>query len=202
METVPNDILDNLAELSRHLQNFNTPTQNVDISDILDYDDSGIENNRFGLEVAPENNRGGIENRLLEATPEMTQETDRLLSFKTDVKELSKIENMIDEYTKIINNLKKKKSELRQKTLSHMVSNNIDTAKINNSESFSVVVTKKKINPTTKVRLPFKIREFFIREEKMNDMEAERLAKRIVKWIHDNAEFQSAKVLRHKKRKQ
>ena len=156
-------------------------------------------------------NNKPVTNNNLEADLSTINETNRILSlepqkdthseFKVDVKELSQIEKLISEYTEIISKLKKKKTMLRQKTLEHMVKHKIDTAKVTKKESFSVVTSKRKVNPTTKTRLPHKIRDFFIKEQKMNDNDAEELAKRIVKWIHEHAEYNTMKSLRHSKKK-
>lgn len=224
MDTIPDDLLNNIAELTKHLKvytNPSAPTNNIDISDLLpkpivapprnDFVEKQDSYNSFGnLQVS--SNVPGLEKRLLGATPDIKCETERVLNikpqnddhseFKVDVKELSNIEDLISEYMEIISKLKKKKQELRQKTLNHMVHHKIDTAKVSKKESYSVVTTKKKINPTTKVRLPNKIRDYFIKEENMDDSKAEELAKKIVKWVHANAEYQSAKVLRHKKLKE
>lgn len=185
--TLPDDLLHNLSLLTQRLgQN----TQNVDISGL---DSDEFLENRFGMKV--ETNIKKIQN-----------ETNRILAidgnhenFKLDVKELSRIEELISEYSSMISELKKKKNELRQKALTHMVQHKIDTAKVGQKESFSVVTTKKKINPTTKVRLPSKIRDYFVSIEKWETDRAEEISKKIVKWIHENAEYQTAKVLRHQK---
>lgn len=248
METLPSDLLNNLASLTEQLKSYqNRGPPEVSSIDLAGIDDDYFsppeqvsrllpapikapsrdmnplvvqynqnvqpkkESSGFGMNI--ESNVPGLEDRLLGsmASVDTVRETSRLLSlkkpqddhteFKLDVKELSKIDQLIDEYTQIISKLKKKKTELRQKTLKHMVRHKIDTAKISKKESYSVVTSKRKINPTTKVRLPQKIRDFFIKEEKMDDHKAEALASRIVKWIHENAEYQLSKILRHQKPK-
>ena len=215
-----NDLLQNLANLTQQLkQNQGSPTNNVDITGIYEENLLPNPNNQISVQSnvpGLTNKLENIENRFvrsndLEANRSTINETNRILSlnpqnddhseFKIDVKELSKIETLISEYTEIISKLKKKKTELRQKTLEHMVKHKIDTAKVTKKESFSVVTSKRKVNPTTKTRLPHKIRDFFIKEEKMDDHKAEQLAKKIVKWIHDNAEYNTMKSLRHSKKK-
>lgn len=223
MDTIPDDLLSNIANITKQLNNYRnnngTPTNNIDITGINDKvsfpepitaPPRPDMNSSMGS-MTVSSNIPGLEKRLLGANLDTINETNRVLAiekpkdehseFKVDVKELSNIEELINEYQGIISKLKTKKAELRQRTLNHMVHHKIDTAKVSTKESFSVVNTKKKINPTTKIRLPHKIRDFFIREEKMDDKKAEELSKRIVKWVHDNAEYQSAKVLRHKKNK-
>jgi hypothetical protein len=226
MDTLSDDLLQNLSELTKHISTYKSSvlTSNIDLegtSDIfpkclvapprIGYNSVSqpVQTSGFGG-MSISSNVPGLEQRLLGASASMALETKRVLAldqdvdhsaFKVDVKELSSIETLISEYTVIISDLKKKKTELRQKTLKHMVSHKMDVANISKKESFSVVTTKKKINPTTKVRLPHKIRDYFIKEEKMGDKEAEELSAKIVKWVHANAEYQLAKVLRHKKAK-
>lgn len=216
------NLLQNLANLTQQLkQSQGPPTNNVDITGLYEENDSHnltVQSNVPGLTNKLENienrfitNNKPISNNNLEADISTINETNRILSlepqkdthseFKIDVKELSQIEKLISEYTEIISKLKKKKTMLRQKTLEHMVKHKIDTAKVTKKESFSVVTSKRKVNPTTKTRLPHKIRDFFIKEQKMNDNDAEELAKRIVKWIHEHAEYNTMKSLRHSKKK-
>lgn len=210
--TLPDDLLHNLALLTQKLNQGGVTTNNVDITGLDDEDYS----NRFasttsgtigGMKV--ESNLDlSLDRRLSKKIrPDNIQsETNRILAidgnhenFKLDVKELSRIEELISEYSTLITDLKKKKNELRQKTLTHMVQHKIDTAKVGKKESFTVVTTKKKVNPTTKVRLPNKIRDYFVSIEKWDTTRAEEMSKSIVKWIHENAEYQTAKVLRHQK---
>ena len=209
--SIPDDLIQNLAAFAQNMKNYGPPTSNVDTSDIPET--TGVYyappapktppkapvsvSPGFGLNTI---SNIGINNSTLEETTRLLAlQKDPHNEFKVDVKELIKIEEMIEKYAEIIRKLKAKKEDLRVKTFKHMVHHKVDNVNVSTEESYNIVTTKKKINPMTKARLPSKIRDFFIKEEKMDESKAETLANRILTWINENAEYAVSKTLRHKK---
>tara|TARA_B110000211_G_C14019921_1_gene527169 strand:+ start:101 stop:772 length:672 start_codon:yes stop_codon:yes gene_type:complete len=218
--SISEDLLKNLTLFSQQLRGKSSSlTNNVDTSDIpeiTDVPETQVnaylpkQNNFVKTHaVSQDFNLQTVSN--IESIQKLGIETERLLSlkknddphgeFKVDVKELTRIEETIAEYMEIVKKLKAKKEDLRQKTFNHMVKHKVDGVEVSKKESFNIVISKQKINPMTKARLPVKIRDFFVKEEKMETSLAERLANRILKWIDDNAEYTVTKSLRHKKNK-
>lgn len=222
------DFMGNLAMLAQQLnsithgcgQMVNTPTlenysSGIDLSGIIDETTQVVENVPHMKIVT--NTKGNLVKPKLKnnITHDILRETDRLLAlekdphseFKIDLKELAKIEEMIEEYNIIIKKLREKKNDLREKTIVHMVKHEVDGAKVDSvskpkSYTYNMVEVKKKVNPMTQKILPLKLRDFFVKEERMTQQEAEIKANRIIKWIKDNAEYVMKKVLQKKTKEQ
>ena len=141
--------------------------------------------------------------RLLESKVQVVNKNDVHGEFKYDVKELAKIEDMVNEYNVLIRKLKKKKDELRQKTIDHMMEYKIDTAKMkpDGSDKFNLIQSQTVINPTTKARLPEKLYLYFKEEENMSSERAEEKSKKIFKWLYDTADKKTVHSLRRYKKK-
>lgn len=193
--TLSNDFLGNLAKLTQSLQEIKGSS--VDLS---------------GIDGIPDGISEGIPEGIPEAEvveDDRKRETERLLNinhdphgdFKVDVKELAKIEDMVKEYSMLIKKLRDKKEELKKKTIEHMIEHNIDVAQMSENDKYSLMMVKRKVNPTTKARLPEKLKVYFIQEEKMKVKEAEKKAKDINDWIHNNAEVMIDQSLRRYRKK-
>lgn len=214
------DLIKNLINLTSSFKN-SVPTSNVDISEIEPSEkieermvssfSSKISDKSLDIPISSDFKLNTVSNiAKMTSAINTRMETDRLLSlkkpddphgeFKVDVKELARIEQLISEYSEIIRKLRAKKFELREKTLTHMVQHKVDGVKVSPKEAYSVVVSKKKVNPMTRYKLPISIKNFLIKEEKMDAVEAESLVTRMLKWINDNAEYVIVKSLRHSKK--
>lgn len=184
------DFLGNIALLTQTLQSFKqnndqTEEGGVDLTGISDIE----ENDEKSDNEEPEDSE--------EEDPHVHEE------FKKDVKELARIEDMITEYNTLIRELKKKKDQLRKKTITHMVQFQLDVAKMktDGSDRFNLVKANSKISPTTKKRLPIKLSDYFQKEEKMNEKESMEKAKKIVDWIFKNADTTVRHSLRRYRKK-
>lgn len=177
--TLSDDFLGNLAQLTRSLG-----TSSIDLSGIDEIESNETDN-------ATDNN----------ATRESTFGRDVHSGFKNDVKELASIEDMIKEYSELMKKLKKKKDELKVKTIEHMIRYDIDVAQMSDKDKFSLIVVKRKVNPVTKAKLPGRIVDYFIEEEDMNKDKAEKKAKKMVEWIYGKADYVMDKSLRRYRRK-
>jgi hypothetical protein len=195
---VSDDFLANIVKLRESLQQqsvFKEPGESkVDLSG-LDEDD-----NAFGSIVS----RPACEASNLEA------EHKRLMNlpdkknvhgeFIVDVKELVKIDDMITKYNKLIKELKTKKENLRKKTIDHMVKHKLEEARMGQSGKYSLTQRNITINPTTKKRLPDKLKDYFMKEENLDEIKSAERAERIFKWLYDNAEKKIAYSLRRYKK--
>lgn len=189
--TLSNDFLGNLAKLTQSLQEIKGSS--VDLS---------------GIDCIPDCIPDGIpEAEVIEY--DRKRETERLLNinhdphgdFKVNVKELAKIEDMVKEYSMLIKKLRDKKEDLKKKTIEHMLKHNIDVAQMSENDKYSLMMVKRKVNPTTKARLPEQLKLYFIQEEKMKVKEAEKRAKDINDWLHNNAEVMMDQSLRRYRKK-
>lgn len=116
--------------------------------------------------------------------------------FKSHVKELAEIEDMIKKYNDLIKKLKDKKDELKTSTIDHMVKYEIDVAKMNENDKFSLVTVKRIVNPAAKSRLQEKLKDYFITEEAMKDTKADEKSKKIFGWLYTTADTKTDQLLR------
>lgn len=120
--------------------------------------------------------------------------------FKSFVRELADVEDMISKYNGLIKQLKEKKDELKTNTINHMVKYNFEVAKITNDDKFSLVSVKRTVNPMSKARLQDKLIEYFMVEEKMDEEKAASMSKNIYDWLHKTAETKMDHMLRRYKK--
>ncbi len=220
--TVSNDFLGNLAKLTQSLHEIKADSS-VDLTGIDSIPDAipeaeVVEENPVERYFPKETKFGSVETNipnpkftavLDDKEEERKKETERLLNinhdphgdFKVDVKELAKIEDLVKEYSGLIKKLREKKEHLKKKTIMHMVEHEIDVAQMSETDKYSLMTVKRKVNPTTKTRLPEKLKTYFIEEEKMVPSKAEKKAKVINDWIHKNAETKIDQSLRRYRKK-
>lgn len=220
--TLSNDFLGNLAQLTKSLQEINT-SSSVDLTGIDDIPDNipeaeVVEENPIARYFPKQETNFGVKavesnipqfTKIIEQREEEKKETERKLDvnhdphgeFKVDVKELSKIEDLVKEYSDLIKKLRVKKEELKKKTINHMITHGIDVAQMSDNDKYSLMTIKRTVNPTTKARLPEKIKLYYIQEEKMKPEKAEKKAKLLTDWIHKSAETKIDQSLRRYKKK-
>lgn len=173
--TLSDDFLGNLAKLTSTLGQ--TQESSIDLSGIDDDEE---------IEEKPKDSNFG---------------RDPHRGFKDDIKKLAEIEDMLKEYSELMKQLRKKKDSLKEKTIEHMVKYDIDVAQMSEKDKFSLIVVKRKVNPVTKAKLPEKIIEYFVEEEKLKREYAEKKAEKIIEWIYGKADYVMDKSLRRYRKK-
>lgn len=226
--TLSNDFLGNLAKLTQSLHEIKADSNSaVDLTgieaipdiipeaEVVEVEESGVERyfpkeTKFGsVETNIPDPKFTATIEIENKEEERKKETERLLNinhdphgdFKVDVKELAKIEDLVKEYSVLIKKLREKKEHLKKKTITHMVEHEIDVAQMSETDKYSLMTVKRKVNPTTKTRLPENLKMYFIEEENMVPSKAEKKAIKINDWIHKNAETKIDQSLRRYRKK-
>lgn len=219
------NLLDNIRKLTENLsylnENGSEQVSKLDLSGLqideenysATYDDNTQKEEQFPQIIVPPKNYDHVpvdQNGILSGLKEHAAKAKHIEKqpvdssdvhavFKAEIKELAEIDDLIKEYTGIIQKLKQRKDILKQNSMKHMVTHKIDVAKMNNNESFTLTTTKTKVNPITKSSLNSKLEEYFVQEESLNAAIAREKADKILKWIYDKAVVKVSKVLRRKK---
>jgi hypothetical protein len=109
--------------------------------------------------------------------------------FKNNLIKIKEIDDEINKLSTRLSELRSMKAELQKTAIVHMAHHELDVAELPTKDKYSMVKSKSKVNQLTRAKIPIKLRDFLVKEEKMTIHDAERIANQFIKWINDNPEF-------------
>jgi hypothetical protein len=130
-------------------------------------------------------------------TEEHHYDTDK---FRELVKCLLKVEDDLDSVSKHAKDLRTRKKEYRDSIVVYMQEHHLDSLNLPDGSTFNLKVSKNKINPLTKSRIPDNITRYFIEKESMKSERALEKTAEILTFIESKADYKEIKSLRRQKR--
>lgn len=119
------------------------------------------------------------------------------VELKDALTRLTKIEDLIKQYSKHLSKLREAKTILRRLVVSLMDQNNIENANLENNK-YCLKTNHRKENPLVRKKLPENLAKFFEQHEKLNSQKAKEKAEFIINWILENAAtLKEIQTLRH-----